>query len=65
MQSAQASLLEPLPCVSFKNIVVSAQLLLTDRVGLQEETSYPDMPCLTLRENRKRPMPILKLPVAL
>ncbi len=65
MQSAQARLPEPVPCVSFKNIVIGAQLLRTDRQGPQEETSNPDMPCLTLRENRKRPMPILKLPIAL
>lgn len=56
--SGQLSLLEPLPYVSFMNVVTGAKLLITDSGGLQEETTYLDIPCLTLRENTERPITI-------
>jgi UDP-N-acetylglucosamine 2-epimerase (non-hydrolysing) len=32
--------------------------VITDSGGLQEETTYLDIPCLTLRENTERPITI-------
>ena len=56
--SGQVTLLEPLPYVSFMSIVTGAKLVITDSGGLQEETTYLDIPCLTLRENTERPVTI-------
>jgi len=51
-------LLEPLPYVQFMNLVVGARLVITDSGGLQEETTYLGIPCLTLRENTERPITV-------
>ena len=52
------TLLEPLPYIQFLNIVTGARMVITDSGGLQEETTYLDIPCLTLRENTERPITI-------
>lgn len=51
-------LLEPLPYIRFMNVVTGAKVVITDSGGLQEETTYLDIPCLTLRENTERPVTI-------
>ena len=51
-------LLEPLPYVRFMNVVTGARLVITDSGGLQEETTYLKIPCLTLRENTERPITV-------
>lgn len=51
-------LLEPLPYVRFMNLVANARLVITDSGGLQEETTYLGIPCLTLRENTERPITV-------
>lgn len=51
-------LLEPLPYVQFMNLVVGAKLVITDSGGLQEETTYLRIPCLTLRDNTERPITV-------
>ena len=51
-------LLEPLPYVRFMNIVTGAKVVITDSGGLQEETTYLGIPCLTLRENTERPITV-------
>lgn len=56
--AAGIRLLEPLPYVGFMNLVTAAQMVITDSGGLQEETTYLDIPCLTLRENTERPVTI-------
>lgn len=59
LQAAEAViLLEPLPYVDFMSVVTHAKLVITDSGGLQEETSYLGIPCLTLRENTERPITI-------
>ncbi len=52
------SLSEPLPYIRFMNLVTGAHLVITDSGGLQEETTYLDIPCLTMRENTERPITI-------
>ena len=52
------TLLQPLPYIQFMNIVTGARLIITDSGGLQEETTYLGIPCLTLRENTERPVTI-------
>ncbi len=56
--TGRVRLLDPLPYVNFMNIVIGAKLVITDSGGLQEETTYLDIPCLTLRENTERPITI-------
>lgn len=51
-------LLDPLPYVSFMNLVIGATLVITDSGGLQEETTYLGIPCLTMRENTERPVTV-------
>ena len=50
--------LEPLPYIRFMNVVTGSRLVITDSGGLQEETTYLDIPCLTLRENTERPITV-------
>lgn len=51
-------LLEPLTYVRFMNLVFNCSFVITDSGGLQEETTYLGIPCLTLRPNTERPITI-------
>ena len=51
-------LLEPIPYVRFMGLVTGSRVVITDSGGLQEETSYLGIPCLTLRENTERPVTV-------
>ena len=56
--SDHVTMLEPLPYISFMNLVFGARCVITDSGGLQEETTYLGIPCLTLRDNTERPVTI-------
>lgn len=58
LNAPDLELLEPLPYIRFMNVVTGARVVITDSGGLQEETTYLDIPCLTLRENTERPITI-------
>jgi UDP-N-acetylglucosamine 2-epimerase (non-hydrolysing) len=49
-------LTEPLGYIQFMNLVRSARAVITDSGGVQEESTYLGIPCLTLRENTERPI---------
>ncbi|MBF0468396.1 MAG: UDP-N-acetylglucosamine 2-epimerase (non-hydrolyzing) [Desulfamplus sp.] len=51
-------LTEPLGYKDFMNLVMNSKLLLTDSGGIQEETTYLGIPCLTLRPNTERPVTV-------
>jgi UDP-N-acetylglucosamine 2-epimerase (non-hydrolysing) len=51
-------LTEPLSYIEFMSLIVDSRLALTDSGGVQEETSYLGIPCLTLRENTERPVTV-------
>ena len=51
-------LLEPVPYIKFMSLVTGARVVITDSGGLQEETTYLGIPCLTLRENTERPITV-------
>lgn len=49
---------EPLSYNAFMSLVCDAGLVITDSGGIQEETTYLDIPCLTLRANTERPVTV-------
>jgi UDP-N-acetylglucosamine 2-epimerase (non-hydrolysing) len=59
-QSKEFILLDPLNYVSFMNLVFNCRFALTDSGGIQEETTYLGIPCITLRPNTERPVTLTK-----
>ena len=49
---------EPINYIRFMGLVREAALVITDSGGIQEETTYLNIPCITLRENTERPITI-------
>ncbi len=60
MTGAGVKLIEPVPYVRFMSLVMGSAAAITDSGGIQEETTYLGIPCLTLRENTERPITILE-----
>lgn len=58
VNDSNVTLLDPVPYVRFMSLVTGARVVLTDSGGLQEETTYLGIPCLTLRENTERPITV-------
>ena len=58
LDGSRLKLVEPLGYYEFLNLVLHAKLVLTDSGGLQEETTYLGIPCLTMRPNTERPVTI-------
>ncbi len=56
--ATNVTFLEPLPYIKFMNVVTGSRLVITDSGGLQEETTYLDIPCLTLRDSTERPVTV-------
>jgi len=54
----QLHLLDPLPYLEFLALQTKASLVITDSGGIQEETTFLGVPCLTVRENTERPITI-------
>jgi UDP-N-acetylglucosamine 2-epimerase (non-hydrolysing) len=57
-RNPQVDLLDPLPYIDFMNVLTGARMVITDSGGLQEETTFLDIPCLTMRENTERPITV-------
>lgn len=57
-QSHAFSLIEPLGYLDFVALMERASLVITDSGGIQEETTYLGVPCLTVRENTERPITV-------
>ena len=51
-------LLEPLGYLDFLSLINRSAVLLTDSGGIQEETTYLGVPCITIRENTERPITV-------
>jgi UDP-N-acetylglucosamine 2-epimerase (non-hydrolysing) len=51
-------LTEPLGYKAFMNLIFGCKFVITDSGGIQEETTYLKIPCLTLRPNTERPVTI-------
>jgi len=55
---ARLRLLDPLPYLEFIALQRRAVVVITDSGGIQEETTFLGVPCLTVRENTERPITI-------
>lgn len=52
-------LLEPLDYFSFQKLIVHSKVIVTDSGGIQEESTYYKIPCLTLRASTERPSTVI------
>ena len=58
IEASGVRLIDPVPYVSFMSLVTASAIAITDSGGIQEETTYLGIPCLTLRENTERPITV-------
>ncbi|MCA8975111.1 MAG: UDP-N-acetylglucosamine 2-epimerase, partial [Planctomycetes bacterium] len=56
--ASRLRLCDPLGYLDFTELVKECRLVLTDSGGLQEETTWHRIPCITIRENTERPITI-------
>jgi len=59
-QARGMRLTEPLGYIEFMALVQASRAVVTDSGGVQEESTYLGIPCLTLRENTERPITVLQ-----
>lgn len=52
----QTHFMDPVPYLSFLAMQKGATVVITDSGGIQEETTFLHVPCLTVRENTERPV---------
>lgn len=57
-ENSAINYVEPMSYVEFLALQKHAALVITDSGGMQEETTYLGVPCLTLRENTERPVTV-------
>jgi len=58
LHADQLQILDPLSYLEFLGMQSRATVVITDSGGVQEETTYLGVPCLTLRENTERPVTV-------
>jgi len=51
---------DPQGYLEFLNLMENARVVITDSGGIQEETTFLKVPCLTLRDNTERPITVEK-----
>ncbi len=56
IETTNLHLTEPMPYIEFLALQARAAVVITDSGGIQEETTYLGVPCLTLRHNTERPI---------
>ena len=49
-------IIEPVGYYDFMNLMINSSYVLTDSGGIQEETTWLGIPCITLRDNTERPL---------
>ncbi|MDD3648348.1 MAG: UDP-N-acetylglucosamine 2-epimerase (non-hydrolyzing) [Candidatus Dojkabacteria bacterium] len=58
LNNKNISVVNPLGYFEFLNLVINSKLVLTDSGGIQEETTFLKIPCITMRSNTERPVTI-------
>jgi UDP-N-acetylglucosamine 2-epimerase (non-hydrolysing) len=58
LQIGHLRLLPPMPYIEFLALQSRATVVITDSGGIQEETTYLNVPCLTVRDNTERPVTV-------
>lgn len=48
-------LIDPIGYLDFASLILNAALVITDSGGIQEETTFLNIPCITVRNNTERP----------
>ena len=56
--SSNLQILDPAPYLEFLALQSRAAVVITDSGGIQEETTFLGVPCLTVRENTERPITV-------
>jgi len=56
--NSRLRLLDPTPYLEFLALQQDAAVVITDSGGIQEETTFLGVPCLTVRENTERPITV-------
>jgi UDP-N-acetylglucosamine 2-epimerase (non-hydrolysing) len=58
LSNGHLRLMDPMPYLDFLALQREARLVITDSGGIQEETTFLGIPCLTMRENTERPITV-------
>ncbi len=58
VKNSSLTLIDPLGYVDFCRLTYESKFVLTDSGGIQEETTYLQIPCITMRENTERPITV-------
>lgn len=58
MSDKNVYLTDPLGYLDFMNLIQHAAFVITDSGGIQEETTFMKVPCITVRPNTERPVTI-------
>ena len=57
--NGRVHLLDPLGYIEFLGLVAASSVVLTDSGGIQEETTFLGVPCITMREQTERPSTVI------
>lgn len=58
LNADQLHIIDPQPYIDFLALQTRSTVVITDSGGIQEETTYLGIPCLTVRENTERPITV-------
>jgi len=58
IHNSKLHLVDPVGYIEFLALQKNATLVITDSGGIQEETTFLGIPCLTMRENTERPITV-------
>ena len=58
LENGSLYMLDPVPYIEFLALQKRATMVITDSGGIQEETTFLGIPCLTVRNNTERPITV-------